>query len=320
MDGDKRFELCGLAGDLSQAFTLSESLEPQVVFITDRLMAAPEFEGMRFLFYALNLRYVRILDSAEQMHGLLDVSTPEGRIPEPAIHPGMSADEIWGAGLSAVSILRKDLPKPAVLAQSASPRGQQKLVVIGASTGGIDALLTILAAFPADCPPTAIVQHTGLGFGGGLVRLLANRCAADVVVAENGLPLVPGRVCLAAGTGKHFTIQRGDPMVCRLQDGEAVSGHTPSVDKLFHSAAPLAPDVVGVLLTGMGQDGAAGLLQLRRAGCRTIGQDEATSTVYGMPKAAWLLGAVDLQLPIDKIASEILRASRQSSAGQMVNS
>ncbi len=316
---DPRFNLIGFAGDLSQAFTLSESQEPDIALISDSLTSVSEFEGMRSLFYALGLKYVRIVDEARYGDNTRQVRAKQGLAPEPVIHPKMSADEIWNAVQLGLVIVRNDPIRRAPAPELGGQGRRQKTVVVGASTGGIDGLLTLLSAFPANCPPTAIVQHTGRGFGESLVRLLARRCSAEVVAAQDGLPLMPGRVCLAAGTGAHLTIQKGAPNICRLQTGAAVSGHVPSVNMLFRSALPLAPDIVGVLLTGMGQDGAEGLLELRRAGCPTIGQDEATSTVYGMPKVAWSIGAVQAQLPIEQIAAAILKASEPSATSQALN-
>ncbi len=185
-----------------------------------------------------------------------------------------------------------------------------ELVAFGASTGGVDALLSLLSDYPHDCPPTMIVQHTGSGFSESLVRLLDHRCKATVMAAHDGLELLPGRVYVAAGTEGHLVLKPGKPNLCQIKRGEPVSGHIPSVDALFHSAISQAPQVVGVILTGMGKDGAAGLLALRRAGGTTIGQDEATSLVYGMPKAAFNMGAVQRQLPIQKIGAEIINVCR----------
>jgi two-component system chemotaxis response regulator CheB len=180
-------------------------------------------------------------------------------------------------------------------------------VLIGASTGGVDALLTVLASFPVDCPPTAIVQHTGRGFSDSLIALLDRRCAARVVAAKDGSPLQPGTVCVAAGCDGHLRLLGSGSLRCQVSPGEPVSGHVPSVDELFRSAVPFADRVVAALLTGMGRDGAEGLLALRRKGATTIGQDEASAVVYGMPRAAFELGAVQTQLGLNRIGPEILR-------------
>lgn len=182
----------------------------------------------------------------------------------------------------------------------------ERIVLIGASTGGIDALLKVLAAYPADSPPTAIVQHTGQGYSDSLVRVLSRGCAAKVMAAQDGMFLDRGMVCVAAGTIGHLRLIPGDRLRCSLAVGPAISGHMPSVDALFRSALPIASRVVAVLLTGMGSDGAAGLLELSRAGSMTIGQDEDTSVVYGMPRVAFNLGAVRRQLPLPGIGATIM--------------
>ena len=130
------------------------------------------------------------------------------------------------------------------------------LVLIGASTGGVDALTTVLERFPKACPPTMIVQHTGEGYGKSLVQLLDQRCRADVVPARHGLRLREGLVCLAAGNKRHLKLSPQTPCVARLDAGPPMSGHIPSVNVLFKSAVPIADRVVACLLTGMGSDGA----------------------------------------------------------------
>lgn len=206
-------------------------------------------------------------------------------------------------------------PAPEERAESSPTAGSQpraespgeRVVLIGASTGGIDALLTVLAHFPADCPPTAIVQHTGRGFSLSMVRVLSRKCAARIVVAEEMLVLERGMICVAGGLDGHLQLKQlpDRRLRCSIQSGPQVSGQRPSIDVLFRSATPVATRVIGVLLTGMGADGAAGLLALRQAGATTIGQDEATSIVYGMPRVAFEMGAVCHQLPLPLIGPAI---------------
>ncbi|GAB1363097.1 hypothetical protein MASR1M32_23330 [Rhodobacter sp.] len=164
----------------------------------------------------------------------------------------------------------------------------------------------VLSAFPPDCPPTAIVQHTGAAFSDSLIRLLDRCCAAQVLPAQSGAPLQPGHVIVGAGCGGHMRLQPGSPPQVLVTPGPAVSGHVPSVDEMFRSALSIAQRVAAALLTGMGRDGAAGMLDLRRAGAATIAQDEATSVVYGMPRAAWENGGAQCRLPIDRIGPELL--------------
>ena len=302
------YEVIATAADLSETFNCAEISAPGFVVIGEDLCGLDEFSTMLALFDALGTRWI-LLET-----GSGTVRDGTGRVgatgsDRPRIDLSMTSEQI-GEQMQAVQLApRPDQKRAISMAPQKSPVAFDKLVVIGSSTGGIDALLTLLADFPEDCPPTAIVQHTGRGFSDSLVQLLERRCKPTVVAAQEGLILRQGMVCVAGGTAGHMTLAPGGLLRCQVRPGAPVSGHSPSIDMLFRSVLPMAPNVVGAILTGMGRDGAAGLLDLRRAGCMTIGQDEATSVVYGMPKAAWDKGAVQVQLPIQHIGAEILRAS-----------
>lgn len=179
------------------------------------------------------------------------------------------------------------------------------ILAIGASTGGVEALLTIISRFPANCPATVITQHMPATFTASFAARLDRSCPATVLEATDGALLEPGRIYLAPGGVTHLEVGGTTPR-CRLMPGDTVSGHRPSVDVLFHSVARTKRPCTGVLLTGMGRDGAEGLLAIRRAGGHTIGQDEASSVVYGMPRMAFESGAVERQLPLSQIADVIL--------------
>ncbi|WP_342071641.1 CheB methylesterase domain-containing protein [Yoonia algicola] len=184
----------------------------------------------------------------------------------------------------------------------------QKLILIGASTGGIDALLTIVKHFDEHCPPVLIVQHTGGSFAKSLIRLLNSACCAVVTSAEDGMAAMNGHIYLAPDDQFHLTLAPRRRPFLHLQSGGQISGHRPSIDALFTSALPMAPRVSAALLTGMGKDGADGLTKLRRAGAHTIGQDQRTSVVYGMPRVAMEMGGVCEQLPLDTIGPALLNA------------
>jgi len=297
------------AADLSETYTLAEALEPDAVLLAHDYCLVPEFRSMKSLFYALNTHWL-VIGGPGAARGPVKPSNPA----YPAITVDMTAESILGC-LGEVMAMRRDPAKrnPAPAVRPPSRLRPDRIVLIGASTGGVDALLTVLASFPADCPPTAIVQHTGKGFSDSLIKLLDRRCAAEVVAASDNLAMQVGRVCVAGGTEGHFRLGPGSTPHCRLVPGEPVSGHVPSVDELFRSALPIASQVVAVLLTGMGRDGAEGMLALRRAGARTLGQDEASAVVYGMPRAALELGGVEQQLPLDRIGPEILRLCARDS-------
>jgi two-component system chemotaxis response regulator CheB len=180
------------------------------------------------------------------------------------------------------------------------------VVAIGASTGGTEALYSIITTLPRDMPGILVVQHMPPVFTRLYAERLNNSCPLEVKEAEDGDLLKPGRVIIAAGE-HHLQLKKGSSgYYVKSQPGEKVSGHCPSVDVLFDSVAQVAgAHAIGVILTGMGSDGAKGLLNMKKAGAWTIGQDETTSTVYGMPMVAYNIGAVMKQLPLGKIAQEI---------------
>ncbi len=181
-----------------------------------------------------------------------------------------------------------------------------ELVAIGSSTGGVEALMQVLSEFPADCPPTVIVQHLPAAFTGSFAARLDRASQARVIEAKGGEPLLPGHVYLAPGGARHMIVKTGTRPTVALVESETVSGHRPSVDVLFASIAKnFAGSACGVILTGMGRDGAQGLLEMRRAGANTLGQDEESSLVYGMPRVAHEIGAVARQLPLGRIAKQI---------------
>ena len=198
-------------------------------------------------------------------------------------------------------------PPPAMIAPV-----PQKLVAIGSSTGGIEALSQILSAYPVNCPPTVIVQHIRPDFLDSVVDRLNRVCSASVQAATEGHRLQPGQVLFAPGVLSHLEVD-AKSLLCHLRDGPAVSGHQPSIDILFKSIAAHGPKAVGVLLTGMGRDGATGLGEMRRAGAWTISQDAATSTVYGMPRVADEEHASCDVLPLPRIGKAILAAAAKRS-------
>lgn len=184
----------------------------------------------------------------------------------------------------------------------------EKIIVLGASTGGTEAIRHFLKNLPDKMPGIAIVQHMPEGFTKSFANSLNNICELEVKEAENGDKLYPGRVLIAPGN-YHMLLKRvGKEYVVEVREGPLVNRHRPSVDVLFRSAARYAGNnATGILLTGMGNDGAKGLLELKEVGAHTIAQDEASSVVYGMPKEAAKLGAADKILPLDQIAPYLLK-------------
>jgi two-component system chemotaxis response regulator CheB len=187
-------------------------------------------------------------------------------------------------------------------------RTTHKVVVVGASTGGTEALRELLEGLPPDAPGLAIVQHMPAVFTKQFAARLDQVCRIEVKEAENGDRLVSGRALIAPGN-RHLVVRRSGALYfVDVVDGPPVSLHRPSVDVLFRSAAQAAgANAVGVILTGMGDDGAAGMAELKKAGARTIAQDEETSVVFGMPREAIALGGVDEVLPLPRIGAAVLR-------------
>ncbi|MBO6232114.1 MAG: chemotaxis response regulator protein-glutamate methylesterase [Ruminiclostridium sp.] len=197
------------------------------------------------------------------------------------------------------------------IAMPAGRGSSNSVIALGASTGGTDALIEVVKRLPANSPPVVIVQHMPAGFTQMYAERLDKICAMSCKEAADGDRLRPGLIIVGAGS-YHLRLQKdARGYYITSKPGAKVSGHCPSVDVLFESVAEAAgPYAVGAILTGMGADGAEGLLKMRKAGAYTIGQDEASCVVYGMPGVAFKIGAVMKQLPLDKIAEEIISKVR----------
>ena len=180
------------------------------------------------------------------------------------------------------------------------------VIAIGASTGGTEAIATVIKEFGPDIPGTVIVQHMPPGFTEMYAKRLDDQCRVHVKEAKNGDMVIPGQVLIAPGGDSHMRlIKVGNNYQVEIKKGSKVNGHRPSVDVLFESVAKAAKEnALGIILTGMGGDGARGLLEMRQAGAKTIGQDESTCVVYGMPKVAYDLGAVQYQERLTNIAKK----------------
>jgi two-component system chemotaxis response regulator CheB len=220
-----------------------------------------------------------------------------------------------GARLRAGQAARAVEPKltaDAMLARAtfAMAETTEKVVVIGASTGGTEALKALLESLPADTPGIVIVQHMPELFTRAFAARLDGLCAISVKEAESNDTVIRGRALIAPGN-HHLLLQRsGARYFVDVKDGPLVCRHRPSVDVLFRSAARYAgPNAVGVIMTGMGDDGARGMLEMKQAGATTIAQDEATCVVFGMPKEAIKLNGVDKILPLPSIPAAILRVA-----------
>ncbi len=221
--------------------------------------------------------------------------------PRPAAPPGREGGRSGTEGAG---------PVPSQASRQPAGGWTAASIAIGSSTGGPQQLLDVVPLLPADLPPVVIVQHMPAGFTTSFADRMARVGGKDVKEAIHGEVLQPGMVRVAPG-GRHVALT-GTPSSLRLlvQDGPMINFHRPSVDLYFHTVARVCgPAAVGVILTGMGEDGARGLLAMRQGGAMTLGQDES-SVVYGMPKAAWEIGAVRRQVGIQDMAAAIVAAAR----------
>jgi two-component system chemotaxis response regulator CheB len=224
------------------------------------------------------------------------------------------AEAVYEASFAQI-LLRPGTARPVSSQQGPQASGSRSpdraLIAVGASTGGTDALREIFSALPQELPPIAVVQHILPGFIEAFVQRLDSCCALRVKVAAHGERAEPGTVYFAPSqVHLSLTGPAAQPSF-ELHGGDRVSRHLPSVDVLFRSTARVCgPRACGIILTGMGSDGAKGLLEMARSGAETIGQDEETCVIYGMPRAAARLGAVKAQLPVSDIPAHLTRWAR----------
>jgi two-component system chemotaxis response regulator CheB len=198
-------------------------------------------------------------------------------------------------------------PARSTVTTSALAESTDKVIAIGASTGGTEAIKSVVVPLPAACPGVVIVQHMPAGFTRMYAERLNTLCAMEVKEAETGDRVMPGRILLAPGDFHMTVLRSGGVYRVDCSKGEKVCGHCPSADVMMKSMARNAgSNAVGVILTGMGSDGAGGMLAMREAGARTLAQDEASSVVFGMPKVAFEQGGAERLVPLHRIAEEIL--------------
>ncbi len=332
LSADPKIEVVGAASDAYEAMAKIKTLKPQVLTLDIEM---PKMRGTDFLrklrpMYP-NIQVVvissvsGIVFEALQAGAVDFVSKPNSQVKMD--NAGFIAETLQKIKIAATLSITKSMkaapsPVPAPVAParpaivlprlnlgSITFKNPNAVIAIGASTGGTEAILTVLKGFPANIPGTVIVQHMPPVFTGMYAERLNKTCAMKVREAKDGDRVEQGVVLIAPGGDAHMRVQK-DARGCyvRLTTGEKVSGHCPSVDVLFESvAATVGRDAVGVILTGMGADGAKHLLTMRKAGAHTIGQDQESSVVYGMPMVAYNLGGVSEQLPIGNIADAVVR-------------
>lgn len=311
---DPDITVIGQAGDPLEAREAIKRLNPDVITLDVEM---PNMNGLSFLEKIMRLRPMPVVmvSTLTQVGAEVSLAALELGAVDCVGKPtaGTPIEQAFGDLAARVKSAARARVRPGtdrapMQASSRSDfRSDGRLIAIGSSTGGVEALMTVLSAFPANCPPTVITQHMPGTFTKSFAERLNRVCAAQVSEAVEGAPLQVGHVYLAPGGDSHLHVVGAAQLRCRLTQDGAVNGHRPSVDVLFQSVAKAAgPAALGVILTGMGRDGAQGLKAMRSAGAATIGQNEATSVVYGMPKVAYELGAVERQLPLEKIGPDII--------------
>jgi len=315
---DPEIKVVGWAKNGQEAIDLRNSLEPDVITMD---LDMPVLSGLEAIKTISSTRPAPILVVSQKIEsrdselafealrsGAIDIMAKPSGYGEAGlqkIKEEMLSRIKTVARIRPIRLIKKpwvNLPKAKSTAPIASGG---KIIVIGASTGGPPALSAVLRGLPPEFPsPIAVVQHIAPGFIGGLADCLSRETSFSVKIATSSEPLKAGTVYLAPDD---LHLEIGNDKTSFLSDGAPVRGHRPSVDRLMESAARFyGKDAVGVLLTGMGSDGAEGLKRIREAGGKTIVQDEATSLVFGMPREAILRGAAKIVSPLEKIAEEIV--------------
>ena len=313
LNRDPEIEVVGAAGDPFEARGMIKALNPDVVTLDIEM---PNMNGIEFLEKIMRLRPMPVVmvssltqAGAEMTLRALELGAVDC-VGKPTTATGTAealnevADKVKAAARASVRT-KADAAPATARRLNYLPSGD--VVAIGSSTGGVEALLAILTQFPETCPPTVITQHMPATFTASFAARLDRASGAKVSEAVDGALLEPGKIYVAPGGVAHLEVVRSAGLRCRLTQGDPVSGHRPSVDVLFNSVAQAVGDkAVGVILTGMGRDGAQGLLAMRKAGARTLGQDEASCVVYGMPRTAFELGSVEKQVSLSSMGQTIL--------------
>jgi two-component system, chemotaxis family, protein-glutamate methylesterase/glutaminase len=327
LNSDPEIEVVGAASDPYVAREKIKALNPDVLTLDVEM---PRMDGLMFLSNLMRLRPMPVVmcasvtqQGANLILNALDLGAVDF-IAKPTAKSSFgireSAQEIiHKVKIAAAAHIRTAIEMPKkhtgeASALAADPRRRTaqrskdgRIIAIGASTGGTEAIKEVLTRLPKDVPPVVIVQHIPKAFSGAFAARMDAICEITVFEASDGQPLLPGHAYIAPGDQHLLVVPGGPRYQCRLSESEPVNRHRPSVDVLLHSVAQVAgSNGIGVILTGMGRDGAAGLKDMLMAGGATLAQDEASSVVWGMPGAAWELGAVQTLHPLMQIADKII--------------
>ncbi len=309
---DPEIEVLGFANDPIEAREQIKKLNPDVVTLDIEM---PKMNGLEFLEKIMRLRPTPVVMVSTLTQSGADVTLQALElgavdcVGKPV--GGVTAQEAFAELTAKVKAAARARVKPyngpiIPVERDRDYRASDAILAIGSSTGGVEALMTILSHFPDTCPPTVITQHMPATFTKSFAARLDKISGAHVTEARDGDRLQAGHVYIAPGGDAHMEVTSSSHPVIRLRQGEPINGHRPSVDALFESVAKLNRPAVGAILTGMGRDGAAGLMSMKKAGARTLGQDESSCVVYGMPRIAFEIGAVERQVGLSRMGPSIL--------------
>lgn len=319
LSADPEIEVIGQAPEPHTARTMIRELNPDVLTLDVEM---PGMDGLTFLEKIMRLRSMPVVMCStltargtevtiEALRlGAVDcIAKPAGGAADMLREGEKLCRMVKAAARSTVGQRagRIAMPPPRPVGSAGQ---KERVIAIGASTGGVEALFALFSAMPADSPPVLVVQHMPATFTRSFAERLDRECGLHVVEAVDGMQIQRGTVYIAPGGDHHMVLQGGVNGHVRMLARDPVGGHRPAVDMLFHSVASLGAQAVGVILTGMGADGAAGLAAMRAAGARTLGQNQASCVVYGMPRAALEKGAVEKEVSLSAMPEAILAACR----------
>jgi two-component system chemotaxis response regulator CheB len=311
---DRSIEVLGTAQDAYGARAKIKALNPDVLTLDVEM---PKMDGVTFLKNLMRLRPMPVvMISSLTEHGAtitLDALAAGAvdYLPKPKIDIAATLSGYRAELIAKIKVAAAARVRPVDTRRRATPRHfrtTDRIIAVGASTGGTEAIKELLMGLEPDTPGIMITQHIPKAFSLAFARRMNDCCSMAVCEAADGQQVLPGHVYIAPGDQHLLLVRDGARYVCRLDDGLPVNRHKPSVDVLFRSVAQQAGgNAVGVILTGMGKDGAIGLGEMREAGAHTIAQDEASSVVWGMPGEAVALGAAAEVLPLESVSAALRR-------------